>query len=214
MEKSHHPQYPPQMYGNFPTNGMPPPHPHMRFMPNGPIMSSNVPPYQMAPNGPPNQPPMYYPPSGMGMPQNEPMSMYNSNGPMPSNPMDMNSPAGMPMHNGPPQMPPGYMPPNQRFPMPQSNGIMLSNMRPPMPYPPPPTDMGESNSRSKLSLSISGMLRPPNQEMFNQWNESMPQPLANLDSRVPSQKINYYAGNVPPPPQSNTPTHQSLKNIT
>lgn len=62
------------------------------------------------------------------------------------------------------------------------------------------------------------MPRPPNcpPEMFNQWE--MPQPLANLDSRVPSQKIAYYGnGNGQlqqpqiMPPASNTPI---LKNGT
>jgi len=79
--------------------------------------------------------------------------------------------------------------------MPQPNGVMHpNNMRMP-PY--MPMDMN--------------MIRPPNcPEMFNHWQENMPQPLTNLDSRVPSQKINYYgSGNGQPqamPPASNTPT--------
>jgi hypothetical protein len=55
----------------------------------------------------------------------------------------------------------------------------------------------------------------PRPEMFNQWQENMPQPLTNLDSRVPSQKINYYgSSNGQPqmmPSSSITPT---LKNGT
>ncbi|KAI6175702.1 hypothetical protein M3Y97_00718800 [Aphelenchoides bicaudatus] len=151
-------------------------------------------PYPMPPNG---QPPMYY--SGPnGMPQNG--QMY-PNGMPPTTSMDM---SGQMTPNGH-QLPPGYM---QRFPqpgmMPQPpNGMpgTPNGMR--MPYPPMDMNMPRPNC-------------PP--EMFNnQWHESMPQPLANLDSRIPSQKINYYgnSGNGQPQsmPQTSIPP-QSLKNGT
>jgi hypothetical protein len=123
------------------------------------------------------------------------MDMPPTNGPQMTNP-------GMP----PQGFQPGMMPPNyQRFPPMMQNG---GGMR--MPY--PPMDMSKSNTDLNQFSPLPDMSRPPNPEMFgNQWQQDMPQPLTNLDSRVPSQKINYYGNSNGqpqnmPPPASNTPT--------
>ena len=55
------------------------------------------------------------------------------------------------------------------------------------------------------------MPRAPLPDMLNnnQWHADMPQPLANLDSRIPSQRMNYYPNGHAPsitnmPPASAT----------
>ncbi|KAI6200383.1 hypothetical protein M3Y96_00727900 [Aphelenchoides besseyi] len=105
-----------------------------------------------------------------------------------------------------PQMIPG--PSGMYYPPPPNGPEMFHQSNFSAPQPPPP-GYNYRYPGPQMIPRPNGMYYPPQPngpEMFHQWPQDGPQSLANLDSRVPSQKINYYSNktslyNQAPDPQ-------------
>uniref|UniRef100_A0A1I7RHJ0 Trithorax group protein osa n=1 Tax=Bursaphelenchus xylophilus TaxID=6326 RepID=A0A1I7RHJ0_BURXY len=173
-------------------------HPNMRFRGfPGPYPPNQIPPQFM--NGQNFIPQGYNPQMQLnGMPQ----GMVPNGMPPSSDPSQMSSFPGQPMNAGP--MPQngfqGHMN-SPRFMGPNMGQAMMGMPGNDRPMPGVPYQPG-------MEMNMSRGLNP--QEQYA-WNQNMPQPLTNLDSRVPNQKMQYYGngqppmgGPMPPPASSST----------
>lgn len=157
---------------------------------------------------PPQQPipnfPHGYPPNGQMPPQ-----FMNGNFPMHGQYNPQQFPNGMPDPNG---MPPGpYMPQGMHPGMPPQNGFPQQMQSPRFVHQMPQGMMPMQGGQRPFPPGMDmGMQRNPNAPDAFNWQGNMSQPISNLDSRVPNQKMQYFANgqgsmaNPMPPPAPTT----------